>query len=259
LAQDGGLCGDWRERSYRPDQRYEHVSGVVVSPHFDDAVFSTAHVLLAAGPAATVVTVCGGAPAEGEVSEWDLECGFPSGSAAAAGRAAEDLRAAEIAGVRSVHLGVPDEPYRAGFPNDRVVADLAAILPPCGDVWVPAGLGSHPDHVSTREAVLEVLPAANPRIRFYADCPYAFAFGWDAADTGRAPTHRWGMHLARIEQYFGHFRAHTIRLSDDAVASKLAMVSCHRSQVDAMLPEFPMLTDPDGPLRTERYWAARPA
>jgi LmbE family N-acetylglucosaminyl deacetylase len=215
-------------------------------------------VLLANGPAVTVITVCGGVPAEGEVSEWDLECGFASGTAAAAGRAAEDLRAAEIAGVRSAHLGVTDEPYRAGFPHDRVVADLAAMLPLHGDVWVPAGLGSHPDHVGTREAVLAVLPAASPRVRFYADCPYAFAFGWDAADCSRAHGHRWGRHLARIEEYFGQSRAHTVMLDDGAVALKLAMVTCHRSQMTAMMPEFPGLTDPGGPLRMERYWAAHP-
>ncbi len=232
------------------------MSVVVVSPHFDDAVFSVAGVLLANGPAATVLTVCGGAPAGGEVSEWDLECGFASGGAAAAARAAEDLRAAGIAGVRSVHLGVTDEPYRAGFPHGRVATDLAAALPPRGEVWVPAGLGSHPDHVGTREAALAALPPASPRARFYADCPYAFAFGWDAADRSRAPDHRWGAHLARIGEYFGRARAEAVTLDNRAVALKLRMVSCHQSQVVAMLPEFPGLTDPNGPLRVERYWAA---
>ena len=232
------------------------MNAVVVSPHFDDAVFSAAHVLLAGGAAVTVLTVCGGAPPDGQVSEWDLECGYASGEAAAKGRRDEDLRANELACVRSVHLGFSDGPYRVSFPHDQVAAELATVLPGEGEVWIPSGLGSHPDHTGTREAALAVVPAASGRIRFYADCPYAFAFGWDASDADRDRNHRWGAHLARIEEYLGRARAHVIPLDGDAMRLKLAMVACHRSQLSALLPEFPGLDDPDGALRTEMYWAA---
>jgi LmbE family N-acetylglucosaminyl deacetylase len=235
------------------------LSAVVVSPHFDDSVFSAAHVLAAGGSAVTVLTVCGGAPPGGQVSQWDLECGYPSGTAAARARRDEDLRANELARVRSVHLGFTDEPYRTRFPHDQVAANLAAALPTWGEVWVPAGLGSHPDHTGTREAVLAVVPANSGRVRFYADCPYAFAFGWDASDADRDPDHRWGAHLARIEEYLGRARAHLVLLDRDAMRLKLDMLACHRSQLSAMRPEFPGLDDPDGPLRTEMYWAADPA
>jgi len=232
---------------------------VVVSPHFDDAVFSAVHVLAAGGSAVTVLTVCGGAPPDGRVSQWDLECGFPSGTVAARVRRDEDLRASELAGVRSVHLDITDEPYRQRFPHDQAAASVAAALPARGEVWVPAGLGSHSDHTGTREAVLAVVPASSGRIRFYADCPYAFAFGWDASDAGRAPGHRWEAHLARIEEYLGRAAAHCVLLDRDAMRLKLKMLACHQSQLSAMLPEFPGLDDPDGPLRTELYWAADPA
>ncbi|HEY2442475.1 MAG TPA: PIG-L family deacetylase [Streptosporangiaceae bacterium] len=232
------------------------MTDVVVSPHFDDAVFSAAHVLVASGPEVTVLTVCGGQPADGQVSEWDLISGYQTGNAAAAARREEDLRANEIAGARSVHLGFTDGPYREEFPHDQVVADLTAALPGSGQVWVPAGLGSHSDHTGTRDAVLAVVPASSGRIRFYADCPYAFAFGWDAADADRDHDHRWSEHVARIEGYLGRARAHVVPLDQAAMRLKLAMVSCHESQMFAMLPEYPGLDQPDGPLRREMYWAA---
>jgi LmbE family N-acetylglucosaminyl deacetylase len=229
---------------------------VVVSPHFDDAVFSAAHVLLADRCTVTVITVCGGVPRDGEVSQWDLECGFASGAAAALQRRSEDLLANGLAGVRSLHLDFTDGPYRSGFPHDGVAAGLAAVLPPDGEVWVPAGLGAHPDHTGTREAALSVVPAASGRIRFYADCPYAFVSGWNASDADRDRDHRWRTHVARIEAYFGRAQAHAVLLDRSAIRLKLAMMSCHRSQLSAMLPEFPGMNRPGGPLRTEMYWAA---
>jgi hypothetical protein len=35
---------------------------------------------------------------------------------------------------------------------------------------------------------------------------------------------------------------------------KLAMVSCHQSQVREMMPEFPGMPGHDGPMRTEVFW-----
>jgi LmbE family N-acetylglucosaminyl deacetylase len=237
---------------------------LVVSAHFDDAVFSAAGVLVPGGAAVTVLTVCAGAPADGVVSEWDVLGGFTSGAAAAAVRAEEDRRANEIVGASTVRLGICDEPYQvAGFPHGEAVAGLAPLLEPvldeAGTIWVPAGLGGHPDHVGTREAVLALVPAASGRVRFYADCPYAFAYGWDTADSDRAATHRWAPALARIEEYLGVPRAHAVRLDDETMRVKLAMLACHESQLRAMLPEFPDLLDLDGRLRRELYWAAGPA
>ena len=50
---------------------------LVISPHFDDAVFSCGH-LLAAAPGAVVVTVFGGRPDTypSPVCPWDADCGF---------------------------------------------------------------------------------------------------------------------------------------------------------------------------------------
>ena len=85
---------------------------IIVSTHFDDAVLSLAHVLQAAGPLATVVTVCGGPPPDGlPVSEWDAGCGFASGPEAARARVAEDAAACAVTGARPLPLDHADTPY----------------------------------------------------------------------------------------------------------------------------------------------------
>jgi LmbE family N-acetylglucosaminyl deacetylase len=228
---------------------------VVVAPHFDDAVLSTVHVLTG-GADVTVLTVCGGPPEEGVVSEWDEICGFTSGTQAAADRAQEDLRANALAGARSVHLGVSDGEYRTEFPREQALAELAGALPSEGELWVPAGIGSHPDHLGVREVVLSLVPAESGRVRFYAECPYAFAAGWDASDAERDEDHRWGPPLARLEAYLGSLRPHRIDLDDEQMRLKVELFARHASQLRGMLLELPGLVADDGPLRRELYWTA---
>ncbi|MFB9413395.1 PIG-L deacetylase family protein [Dactylosporangium matsuzakiense] len=223
----------------------------VVAPHFDDAVLSVAQVLLRTR--ATIVTVCGGAPAPGVVSEWDLACGYTDGVAAAADRAGEDLKANSISGAASVHLGLTNAPYRDTFPVRAVALDIARAMLLEGPLWIPLGIGNHPDHIGTREAVL-TLPGVADRLRFYADCPDACAFGWYARDADRAENHRWQPHLDRL----GPLRMHEVFLTDEQLRLKLEMVASHASQMRGLLPAFPDLLDPLGPLRREVYWTKPP-
>src|SRR5690554_6399989 len=63
---------------------------VVVSPHYDDAVFSCGN-LLSTLPASTVVTVYSGLPDNPELAtDWDRRCGFANAGEAMATRANEN-------------------------------------------------------------------------------------------------------------------------------------------------------------------------
>jgi LmbE family N-acetylglucosaminyl deacetylase len=205
---------------------------------------------------ATVLTVLAGVPADDSLAGWDDDCGFESGAQAARARAQEDLRANAVVGARSVHLGYTDSPYRQGFPAAQVAADIEAVLPSSGDVWIPAGIGSHPDHLATRDVVAKLLAEEPMRLRFYAECPYSFLPSWSAADTERDADHRWEAPLRQIEERFGSACGHTVRLDDEAMTLKLAMLDAHGSQARALANEVPGLLDFDGPLRTEVHWAA---
>jgi LmbE family N-acetylglucosaminyl deacetylase len=137
---------------------------VVLSPHFDDAVLGTAH-LLATYPGSAVLTVFGGKPAAypDPPSDWDAAGGFASGDDVVALRREEDRAATGALGATSSWLDFPDhqylEPGSHLGPADvaPVLADALAATAPTA-VFVPMGL-ANPDHDVTHDAALAVRAA----------------------------------------------------------------------------------------------------
>jgi LmbE family N-acetylglucosaminyl deacetylase len=217
----------------------------VVSAHFDDAALSVAHLLQSAGTAATVVTVCGGAPPRGRaVSEWDARSGFGDGREAARVRALEDRRACAVTGARRIRLRHRDGPYRAG--RLRGPGIRSAVERALGDgcvLWLPAGIGGHPDHLDVRAALLPLareLPGA--RVRVYADLPYAGSSGY------RLPS--------EVAVALPGLQARDVRLRGDTWERKLAAVRCHASQIGPLQdPGAPNLLAARGVLARERCWS----
>jgi LmbE family N-acetylglucosaminyl deacetylase len=197
---------------------------IIVSTHFDDAALSLAHVLQAAGPLATVVTVCGGAPPDGlPVSEWDAGCGFASGPEAARARADEDAAACAGTGARSLPLDHPDSPYGPLPDGPTLRAEVEPLLRAECTLWLPAGIGN-PDHAHVRDALL---PLAPQHTQIYVDLPYAGA-------------------LELVE-------ARELRLTDAAFERKLAAARCHASQLSSLQRAWPDLLERHGPLARERF------
>jgi len=193
---------------------------IIVSTHFDDAVLSLAHVLQAAGPLATVVTVCGGPPPDGlPVSEWDAGCGFASGPDAARARVAEDAAACAVTGARPLPLDHADTPYALLPDAATLQAEIGPLLRGNSTLWLPAGIGN-PDHAHVRDALLPL--AADGQI--YVDLPYA------------GP-----LELAGTID---------VRLAPAALERKLAAVRCHASQLSSLQRTWPDLL---GPLARERF------
>jgi LmbE family N-acetylglucosaminyl deacetylase len=217
---------------------------IVVSPHFDDAALSLAHVLQRARERATVVTICAGPPpGDLPVSEWDALSGFASGREAARMRALEDRRACALTGSRHVHLRHRDGPYRGASLRASSIRGAIERLLRSGDIlWLPAGIGGHPDHLGVRAALLPLaalLPRA--RVRVYADLPYA------ALHSYRLPR--------AVSSALPGLRAHDVRLRGVAFERKLAAVRCHASQVAPLSAGAPGLLEPHGILARERAWA----
>ncbi|MDG4773876.1 PIG-L family deacetylase [Solwaraspora sp. WMMD792] len=242
-----------------PDQDYSAITDIVVSPHFDDGVLSATSALHA-GHSTLLITVCGGVPAENQErshEEWDRLCGFESGPAAAKGRAAEDRAAAAVAGNSVMHLPVPDAPYRSGFPSEMVVSALACLIRRDVRLWIPVGIGDHPDHVGTRDAVLAAVAGADtdcPLI-FYADCPYAFGSGWDAPDSERPIADQWEPQLAALAHLVDVASPRIARLDDPTMRLKIAMLRCHASQLAGLAVDHPHFLAWEGPLRQEVFWS----
>jgi LmbE family N-acetylglucosaminyl deacetylase len=221
---------------------------LVVSTHFDDAVLSLSHLLQTAGPRATVVTVCAGAPPIGQpVSEWDADAGFADGREAARLRSLEDIRACAVTGARRVLLRHLDEPYRARPLAARAVRTaIERLLGPRDVLWMPAAIGDHPNHVDVRAALLPLAARLPPaRLRVYADLPYA------------------GRHRRRLPPAVAHalpgLRGRDTLLSAEAFERKLEAVRCHASQIAPLTATAtPELLAAGGVLARERVWRRSP-
>lgn len=176
-------------------------SAAVISPHLDDAVLSAWSVL--AGPAnATVVTVCAGVPPDGPVAVWDAVTGAVDSSRRMAERIEEDGEALGLAGCAALHLGFLDDQYRhSPLDQAELVAALRPALADAGELWAPAGIGGHPDHLQARDAALAIADEDGRPLRLYAELPYAIKLGWPAWVSGRdghpnlVPDARWSEYL----------------------------------------------------------------
>jgi LmbE family N-acetylglucosaminyl deacetylase len=149
---------------------------VVLSPHFDDAVFSVGALIRRLGRSGrrvAILTVLGDDPrSTREASEWDRLSGFPTEGAAAASRQAEDRRACDLLGVRQEWLPFRDLGYGRDVPDDDV---WAAILERCGNAalcLIPGFPLTHPDRAWLTTLVLR-RGVPHARLGLYLEQPYA--------------------------------------------------------------------------------------
>jgi len=152
---------------------------VVVSPHLDDAVLGTSHLLLR-HRGSTVVTVFAGRPARypDPPGPWDAAGGFGAGDDVVGTRRQEDRRALEVVGAQPVWLDFVEHQYLplADRPTLEDVAPAleAAIRSATATaVFLPMGL-ANPDHGTAHDAGMLVRPRMTDLAWFcYEDAGYA--------------------------------------------------------------------------------------
>lgn len=130
----------------------------IVSPHFDDAVFSCG-ALLAAHPDAAVCTVFAAPPEQEMHTEWDERSGFANAHQAIHARTLEDNLALEVLDAIPLRM-----PFRGSqYMDSPSIGKLAAMLEEtiyrttANTLLMPLGL-HHDDHVLVFEACCEILP-----------------------------------------------------------------------------------------------------
>ena len=130
----------------------------IVSPHFDDAVFSCG-ALLAAHPDAAVCTVFAAPPEQPMYTEWDARSGFPEAHQAIHERTLEDNRALEVLDAIPLRLPFRDSQYRDSPSIGKLAAALEETIyrTTANTLLMPLGL-YHDDHVRVFEACAEILP-----------------------------------------------------------------------------------------------------
>jgi len=212
---------------------------IVVSPHFDDAVFGCG-TLLAAHPGARVVTVFAGLPRDPhQCTEWDERSGFADAEHAVTHRRREDRRALGLLRAHAVWLDFADAQYGESPAADAIAAVLRELLRPLArdTVLYPLGL-FHSDHLLVHaacRAALAGLPELVPLA--YEDALY------------RARPGLLQRRLAELAQQ--GLRATPARLAAPAggAALKAQAVQAYASQLRALGPD-----GWDDTARPERYW-----
>lgn len=205
------------------------MSVAILSPHLDDAVLSAFSALRSAR-AARVVNVCTGLPPAGVATRWDRVTGATDSRAHMETRIQEDREALALVGAEAVALGFLDAQYRdEPLDPDRLRAGIAAAVEGAGELWAPAGVGDHVDHVQVRDAAR----ALGVPLRLYAELPYAVKFGWPAWVTGE-PADR---HLVAdagwsLPDGAGERTVH--RLTGADVQLKLQALRLYRTQFSAL-------------------------
>jgi LmbE family N-acetylglucosaminyl deacetylase len=169
---------------------------IYISPHLDDAALSAGGFLYdqsQAGIPVEIWTIICGYPPPGELTPFAQVLHHVWGTGTAEEtvklRRAEDVEAARILGVETVHFDIPDCIYRRGPDTeplyldiyvqphaaeaqlpDQIAQTIAPRLHPDDQVICQLGVGDHVDHILVRQAAEQL----NRPLWYTADLPYLF-------------------------------------------------------------------------------------
>lgn len=250
-------------------------SHVIISPHFDDGIFScggTAHQLAVAGDAVTVMTIMGGL-FDGKLPDTpilaDLHRRWVAGENPLRQRQLEDERASQIIGVEFMHVPIQDCVYRVAgdtalYPSEESLfatvhpADYAPRLlhgiqipelESAATVYLPLGVGHHVDHQIARDwgmTQVRDIPDISA-LRFYAEFPYSSADR--ATEIALAD---FGMPL---EPFVTPLSEADIRAKIKAIASYQSQISTFWNSLDDMEADVRRaFSDATTGLYVERFW-----
>jgi LmbE family N-acetylglucosaminyl deacetylase len=239
------------------EARGGHVA--VLSPHLDDAVLSAWSVLRGRAEV-HVLNVCTGLPAAGLLSPWDRLTGATNSHQRMLERLQEDRVALGRAGVAATALDFPEAQYRHGPLEAEALRDaLGRAVGDAAQMWAPAAIGGHEDHVQIRDAALDLARHGGPELRLYADLPYAVRFGWP----GWVSAQDDDPHLV-VEVWWRRFlptgvdlspTKHT--LSTDDGRRKLHALAAYRTQLPGLNGGQLGLLERPGIIRYEVSWSVR--
>lgn len=244
-----GIARRWRGvRQSRATRRFDTrlrvdpaAAPMLLSPHWDDAVFDCWGLLTDAA-ALAVVNVFAGTPEAGRLTRWDRITGAGDSAERASERLEEDARALARAGRTAINLPLLDAEYREPGPPpslqdlDRALAGAVASA---SRVYAPAALGQNRDHRLVRWYARALARRGMP-VSLYADLPYCVVHGWPHWVDGAAPDrHRdvdafWRTLLADVPELEDVRAGRVTRLDDEQAAAKVAAMRLYRTQFPSL-------------------------
>ena len=149
------------------------MSNIILSPHFDDAVFNCFSIIQKSST--TVVTVFAGSPDKNIHTVWDRICHESNSSKMVAKREVENKNALRITKTKNINLEFLDAQYRTTKDDlDGLYREIKKIIPTGSTVYVPLAMSTlfaHPDHVLIRDIGLKLIEH-DIAVFFYPDQPY---------------------------------------------------------------------------------------
>ena len=151
-----------------------HFEKEIISPHFDDAVYSCWHQITAAS---RIITIFAGFPTDEMPSDWDRSTGFNNARVAIESRQAENTDALATTGAAAISMAFKDTVFRQNEQLDAstVASAIKDTASPGATILAPVGFSfsfHHPDHILSREAA-KILLEEGANVLFYADIPYS--------------------------------------------------------------------------------------
>jgi hypothetical protein len=167
-------------------------------------------------------------------------------------RMAEDALALARAGREALNLPLLDAEYRR---QARSVLDLedvdravSSVVQSASRVYVPAGIGSHADHLLARRYGRILLRAGMP-VTLYAELPYCIFYGWPPWVDGREPAANrnvdvyWQSFLKGVPEMPSLHSAEVRRLDAPTASAKREAVRCYETSLNYGIRH--MLDDPE--------------
>jgi len=232
----------------------------VLAPHLDDAVLSCWGAICDPHAIVTVATVFAGAPPPGSpAGSWDRATNQLDPRLQVERRRIEDRAALLRCGAHPVHCDLLDEQYRPGPISLVAVEDvIEGLIPACDEVWLPAGIGGHTDHLLVAEAGLS--RAHDVRCILYADLPYAARDDRLVSEASQAVGFEALAGFLDTSPFIPARIAPTLRqLGPEEWTAKVEATRCYESQLAGLTNEFgPMLEDARQ-LGTEAFWDLGPS
>jgi len=230
--REGGFRSNLRTDSQAPE--------LLLSPHFDDAVLSCWS-LLASDRRLTVVNLFAGIPAAGQSGPWEALIGVQDSAERKRARMAEDVLSLARAGRAPINLALLDAQHRSrtdGSPSAREIdRALTSEVQSASRVYVPAGIGSHVDHLIARRYGRMLLRAGMP-VTLYADLPYCTFHGWPPwVDGSEAASNRnvdayWRCSLDQVPEMPPLRSAEVIHLQGSEPIAKGEAVMCYETSLN---------------------------
>ncbi len=223
---------------------------IIVSPHFDDAALSAWSII--DNKKVKIITICAGTPSLNcSISTSDKKCGFKSPQEAAKIRKTEDIKFCNSLKINSTYLSEVDHPYSKNTSLVELENKISNLLSSEDTIYIPLGIGQHPDHVKHRNAIINLKKHIKFNLVFYADLPYASMknnkndiYNWDYA---HKDIYRLGIKSTILTK---------IDISSTLISNKISYLKYYKSQINMLLGYYPTLFKKNGALSCEFFWKA---